>query len=99
MYYFFSIQRDATPKFLRSSDDAKALDDAAAINTIDSNTSAVPSSGTNIVGVQTSHKMHRCKSHSFPGNLSVWCGTPKARNKIPNFQNPKAFILEGLDKN
>jgi len=32
-------------------------------------------------------------------NDQVWCGTPKARNKIPNFQNPKAFILEGLDKN
>ena len=31
--------------------------------------------------------------------IIIWCGTPKARNKIPNFQNPKAFILEGLDKN
>ena len=29
----------------------------------------------------------------------VWYGTSIARNKIPNFQNPKAFILEGLEKN
>jgi len=29
----------------------------------------------------------------------IWCGTPKAGNKIPDFQNPKAFILEGLEKN
>jgi len=31
--------------------------------------------------------------------IVIWYGTSIARNKIPNFQNPKAFILEGLEKN
>ncbi|CAG8656984.1 10576_t:CDS:1, partial [Paraglomus brasilianum] len=62
--------RDATPKFLRSSDDdAKALDDAAAINTIDSAAAEFRqwkykqcrSSATNIVENKTSMSRIVCQ--------------------------------------
>ena len=29
----------------------------------------------------------------------VWCISSKARNKLSNFQNPKAFLLEDMEKN
>jgi len=47
----------------------------------------------------TQHCADVAKTGQKLGQNVLWCGTPKARNKIPNFQNPKAFILEGLDKN